>query len=133
VTIRHSGNDLFEIANIARILAGQQVLANGIIEVDGLSRGVMLTEKVSGERQYVIGPVAERREVERACGDAIVEVATETAITTFGYKIAIRGADQPEIGGAPFVATNALVCPFLYNSKKTRLQRERQFTDFIQE
>ena len=72
------------------------------------------------------------RHAKDPAGDPIVQVVAELAALDRLRQILVGRADQPERGAAPGVAADALVGALLHDPQQLRLQRHRQFADFVE-
>ena len=132
-TIDQAGHHLLEIANIAGIAALQQVAADAIIELWRLVRPIHFPDEMFGEGKHIFQSFAQGRQPGHETRDPEIEVGAKgTALHHLG-EIAIGGADQPKIRPMPNAAADALVAVFLDDPQQLRLQRERQFSDLVQE
>src|SRR5581483_5386745 len=94
-------HELPEVTHVARVLACEQVIAHGGVE---LRRLALVPEEVADEERHVGEALAERRQRERRAGETVVEVGPETTLGRVVAEVAVRGADEAERRLAPRVA-----------------------------
>ena len=85
------------------------------------------------QRQDVGPAFAKRRHANHRTRNAMVEIAAEAPGAHLQLEIAIRGADQPELGPPPLIAAHPLVGSLLNQAQQLGLQGVREFADLVQE
>ena len=123
-----------QVADVAGIAAGDEQLTDDVVDVGRVGAWLGLAEEVAGtggsRRRAAL---AQARQVHRAAGDAVVEVAAERPGGALGGQVAVGRAHQAEVARAPHVAADALVRALLDDAQQFGLQRNGQLADLVEE
>src|SRR5438445_13684885 len=86
----------------------------------------LLREEMLGERDDVLLALAERRELHREPGQAVVEVLAERSRPDELPQVAVRGADDAHVDAAPTRRTHRPDLACLESAEPPDLQRRRE-------
>ena len=81
----------------------------------------------------VLAPIAERRNRDRKDVEAIVQVATEAALTDFLGQVTVGRGDDPHVDVDRARAAQPLDLAFLEHSEQLGLELERQLPDLVEQ
>ena len=81
----------------------------------------------------VLGPIAQRRELNRETAQSIVQVGAELAFLDHLFQVAIRGRDHAHVGGDRVIAADAFELLRLQYAQHLALNERRHIADFVQE
>ena len=85
------------------------------------------------QREDVLGPLPQARQVQGAAGDPVVEVVAEGAPGLLGREVPVGRADEPEGALAPRVAPDPLERALLDDPEQLGLEGHRQLADLVEE
>ena len=122
MAISQCNNDAAKVAHIARIIASHQVLAQSGIEIRIFVRWSRYPPEVLGERQNVLAACTQRRQMQGAIGDSVIQVGAKSSVVYLVLQITVGRTDQPEISLLPDIAANALEAAFLDYAQQLCLQ-----------
>ena len=86
-----------------------------------------------GEGKDVLGAVAQRRNVDRDDGEAVVEVGAEGAFGGHLLEVGVAGGDDPHVDGDHLVAAHAPDLLLLKHPQQLSLERQREGADLVEE
>ena len=92
-----------------------------------------LAEKASRERQNVVAPLAERRNVNVEDVQPVVEVRTEFPLRNRIVQISIGGGDDADVDADRPRASQSQELTLLEHAQELRLRRRRHLGDFVEE
>jgi hypothetical protein len=125
--------DMGQFANISR----PRVLLKGVErarrEAPAGRVSTEAHEQMAGERWKVVEPFAQRRDLERKDGEAVVEVKTEGAVDDTLLKVAMRGGDDADVYPRHLVVADALEFAALEEAEQLGLNGERELSDLVEE
>jgi hypothetical protein len=81
----------------------------------------------------VIGPLAQRREVDREDADPVPEVLAEAAGGDHVLEVAVGGRDQAHVDAARLLAADSLECAVLEDAQEAHLRGGGQLADLVEE
>ena len=102
--------------------------------VDDLAepRAIFLDE-VMHEQRDVLGPLAQRRQVQREHVDAVIEILAKPAACNELLELAIGRGDDPDVDAPILIVADPAELLRLQDSQQLRLQRQRQLADLVEE
>ena len=86
-----------------------------------------------GQRQRVLGTLAQGRRLERHHVQAVKQIAAEIALLHGLFQIAIGGGQQPDIQLNGLGSAHAFHLALLQHAQELGLQEGRKLSDFVQE
>src|SRR6516162_4376588 len=100
---------------------------------DGASRfsGILLDE-IRCQQRNIFTPVAERRQSYRDHVETIEQILPEGSALDGVLNVSIRSRNEADINLNRARSAHAFEFALLQNSQQFRLQRRRQFTDFVE-
>jgi hypothetical protein len=104
---------------------GRETLAGSV--------GAQACEEMIAERGQVVESLAQRWNLNREDGEAVVEVETEPAVDHALFEVAMRGSDDADVDARRLIVADALQFTALEKAEKLGLDRERKFADFVEE
>ena len=90
-----SGNDVLQLAHVAGPVVARQCREHAVSHRRGAAdAGGGGAPQVFGKQRDVLGPFAQRRQMDADHVEAVQQILTEPAGRTFGADVAIGGADE---------------------------------------
>jgi hypothetical protein len=117
VPMRYAFHQLTQFANIADVFPVQEEVTHLIVQ------GNKILQKMTRERHDVVAPFPDRRGAKYPTGNAVIEVEPKVPALDEVAKIAVRRANQSEVGLKPYVPAHAFIGLFLNRTQKLRLKR----------
>ena len=90
-------------------------------------------DEVLDQQGQILGPLAQRRQMQRHDVQTIVEIRTERAVSHRLLEIAIGGRDDPHVDVDALLAADTHELALLDHPQELRLQRRRELADLVQE
>jgi hypothetical protein len=95
--------------------------------------GAELAYEVIGQKQDVLPPLAERRQLNPEHRDTIVQVFAEPAIDDRALEVEFGGSNATDVGLERRGAADPLVLSFLQDAKQLGLLGRRELADLVEE
>src|SRR2546425_2784427 len=86
-----------------------------------------------GQRPDVLGPLAQRRQLDRKDTEPMVEIEAESARLGFGRQIAAGGGDKPRGQGAWVVLAQSFESAMAQDTQQSVLESERKSSNLVEE
>ena len=134
--LRGENDGAFEYMGQFANVAGPGVLLEGVQsagrETLAGSVGAEPGEEMAGERRQVVETFAQRGNLKREDGQAVVEVETEGAVNDPLFEVTVRGGDDANVDTRDLVVADALDLTALEKTEELGLDREREFADLVE-
>src|SRR5262249_22225748 len=127
--------DIAELAHVARPAVAAKALPR-VARDPGwrpAQAAAVLREKRVRQRQYVIAPLAQRRQPNREDVQPIVQVLAKETLRDGLLQIAVRRRDDARVSFEHACAAKALELAFLQDAEELRLCRQAHLADFVEE
>ena len=85
------------------------------------------------QRIDVLGPLAQRRDLDARDRQAEVQIGAERPLVGLGAQVAVGGGDDADVDLDVFLAAEAAERAALEHAEQGRLHRQRQLADLVQE
>ena len=89
--------------------------------------------EVGDQRIDVLGPIAQRRDLDARDRQAEVQVGAKRPLVDLGAQIAVRRRDDADIDLDVFLAAEAAKRAAFEHAEQRRLHGQRQLTDLVEE
>src|SRR4029077_16879302 len=132
VAVSDAAHELAQVAHVARIVADEQEVQDGRVELRRLLAET-LAEEVVYQAWDVLPALAQRREAAGPGGDAVVEIAPDPPLLQLAEELPVGGADEPEARLLPGVAPQPLVGALLHHPQQLGLEAEGELADLVEE
>ena len=123
-------DEILEFTHVARPWIGAHAGEDAV--VDDAAVAELFPEREKERHQVVDATVAQRRNMQWAYEDAVVEVAPKPASGDLGGKVAVGGGDETEIGLLRLAAADGLVGALLQQAQQFDLHGEGQLTNLVE-
>ena len=90
-------------------------------------------EKMPSQHGNVVGPLAQRRNVQFHHGQAPVQILAERAACHLGFQIAVTGRQHAHVDVARPILAHCSNLAFLQGPQQHPLQRQRQLAHFVEQ
>ncbi len=126
---------VFQLAHVARPGVSQQQLLGRLLEAaQRLARPFGRPgQEVLGQRQDVLGPVAQRRQVDVDDVQPVEQVLPEPPFLQPFFQMSVGGGDQANVHPFRLGGPQRADLPFLQHAQQLGLQGERQLSDLVEE
>ena len=94
--------------------------------------GAVLFEEVAGQQQHITTALTQRRHRQRVNAQAVIQVGTKASGAHLSRQVAVGGGDHPHVDAVFAIRTNPLQLPTLQHAQQLGLDRQRQFTHFVE-
>src|SRR5205085_4353378 len=93
----------------------------------------LLRQKMRREECDVVAALAQRRQRDLHAANSIVEIFAKSSVVDCRFELAIRGADDADVGSAIGGIADAAELAVLQKTQQLRLGGERHLADLVEE
>src|SRR5437016_7795896 len=127
--------DVGQLAHVPRPRVAREDLQDVRRDAGHRAPGLLVErrDEVAGGRLDVVRPAAQRRQVDGADVQAVVQVVAERALPHHVGEIAVGGGDDPDVDADRVGGADALDLAVLEHAQQLHLHAERQLADLVEE